>query len=73
MAGGIGLKFIGAIQTGTNWEDVMYYALLVPITVFLMDTFSGWLRRALTGIEADTQQRRIARGARTMTGILRRA
>ncbi|MEL6622947.1 MAG: ABC transporter permease subunit, partial [Pseudomonadota bacterium] len=72
-AGGIGLKFIGAIQTGTNWEDVMYYSLLVLITVVLMDTMSGWLRRALIGFDDDRKLRRDAQRARTMTGMFRSA
>ncbi|MEL6291909.1 MAG: phosphonate ABC transporter, permease protein PhnE, partial [Pseudomonadota bacterium] len=72
-AGGIGLKFIGAIQTGTNWEDVMYYSLLVLITVILMDTMSGWLRRALIGFDDDRKLRRDAQRARTMTGMFRSA
>ncbi|MEO0722535.1 MAG: ABC transporter permease subunit, partial [Pseudomonadota bacterium] len=72
-AGGIGLKFIGAIQTGTNWEDVMYYSVLVLLTVVLMDTLSSALRRALIGIDADKEHRRKARDARTMTGILKPA
>jgi phosphonate transport system permease protein len=72
-AGGIGLKFIGAIQTGTNWEDVMYYSLLVLITVVLMDTLSVSLRRALIGIDAEKDHRKKARNARTMTGILKPA
>lgn len=57
-AGGIGLKFIGAIQTGSDWEDVMYYSLLVLLTVILMDTMSAWLRRALIGVDRDARARR---------------
>jgi phosphonate transport system permease protein len=50
-AGGIGLQFLGALQTGNDFENVAYMALLVLITVTIMDTLSAWLRRALIGIE----------------------
>ena len=50
-AGGIGLKFLGALQTGTDWENVMYMAFLVLLTVIFMDWMSARLRRALIGIE----------------------
>ena len=50
-AGGIGLQFLGALQTGSDFEDVAYYSLLVLITVIAMDAMSARLRRALIGIE----------------------
>lgn len=48
-AGGIGLQFLGALQTGTDFENVAYIALLVLLLVIAMDTLSSWLRRALIG------------------------
>lgn len=60
-AGGIGLQFIGAIQTGTDWENVAYMALLVLLTVIIMDTISGWLRRKLIGIETPSKRKRHSR------------
>lgn len=50
-AGGIGLQFLGALQTGSDFENVAYMALLVLALVILMDTLSGALRRALIGYE----------------------
>ena len=50
-AGGIGLQFLGALQTGSDFENVAYMAILVLITVVAMDALSGRLRRALIGIE----------------------
>ena len=47
-AGGIGLQFISAIRTGSNWENVAYMATLVLAVVIAMDTLSGWLRKRLT-------------------------
>jgi phosphonate transport system permease protein len=54
-AGGIGLQFLGALQTGNDFENVAYMALLVLLTVVLMDTFSAWLRRKLIGIENENR------------------
>ncbi|MEM8630416.1 MAG: phosphonate ABC transporter, permease protein PhnE [Pseudomonadota bacterium] len=48
-AGGIGLQFLGALQTGNDFENVAYMALLVLVTVMAMDAMSGRLRRALIG------------------------
>ena len=48
-AGGIGLQFISAIRTGSDWENVAYMSVLVLVVVIAMDTFSGWLRRTLIG------------------------
>ena len=65
-AGGIGLKFLGALQTGSDWENVAYMALLVLLTVIVMDTFSAWLRRALIGLnenETTVQNPRAAAAA----------
>ena len=50
-AGGIGLMFLGYLQTGTSFENVAYIAILVLIVVILMDYLSAKLRRALIGIE----------------------
>ncbi|MEO0679478.1 MAG: phosphonate ABC transporter, permease protein PhnE, partial [Pseudomonadota bacterium] len=50
-AGGIGLQFLGALQTGNDFENVAYMALLVLLTVMAMDAMSSRLRRALIGIE----------------------
>ncbi|MEL6316397.1 MAG: phosphonate ABC transporter, permease protein PhnE, partial [Pseudomonadota bacterium] len=50
-AGGIGLQFLGALQTGTDWENVMYMALLVLLTVIFMDWMSARLRQALIGAD----------------------
>lgn len=50
-AGGIGLQFLGALQTGSDFENVAYMAILVLVTVMLMDAMSARLRRALIGIE----------------------
>ncbi|MEL6374305.1 MAG: phosphonate ABC transporter, permease protein PhnE [Pseudomonadota bacterium] len=51
-AGGIGLQFLGALQTGNDFENVGYMALLVLVTVTLMDMMSAKLRRLLIGIDA---------------------
>ena len=48
-AGGIGLLFLDSIMTGANFENVAYMSILILIVVFLMDTFSQWLRRKLIG------------------------
>ena len=50
-AGGIGLQFLGALQTGSDFENVAYMALLVLATVMAMDALSARLRRALIGGE----------------------
>ncbi|MBX2883111.1 MAG: ABC transporter permease subunit, partial [Granulosicoccus sp.] len=50
-AGGIGLQFLGALQTGSDFENVAYMALLVLVTVIAMDALSARLRRALIGFE----------------------
>ncbi len=50
-AGGIGLQFLGALQTGNDFENVAYMALLVLVTVIAMDAMSARLRRALIGME----------------------
>ncbi len=53
-AGGIGLQFLGALQTGNDFENVAYMAALVLLTVILMDNFSSWLRRMLIGYDANS-------------------
>ncbi len=50
-AGGIGLQFLGALQTGNDFENVAYMALLVLVTVIAMDAMSARLRSVLIGIE----------------------
>lgn len=50
-AGGVGLEFLGALQTGNDFENVAYIALMVLITVIMIDMISAWLRRRLIGIE----------------------
>lgn len=50
-AGGIGLQFLGALQTGSDFENVAYMATLVLATVIAMDHFSARLRRALIGLD----------------------
>lgn len=47
VGGGIGLLLTQAIQTQKDWEEVAYYMVLIVLTVMLMDTLSGWLRRRL--------------------------
>lgn len=49
-AGGIGLQFLGALQTGNDFENVAYMAILVLLTVIIMDNMSARLRRSLIGI-----------------------
>lgn len=53
-AGGIGLQFLGALQTGSDFENVAYMALLVLATVIAMDSMSSWLRSKLIGIERNS-------------------
>ncbi len=53
-AGGIGLQFLGALQTGNDFENVAYMAILILIMVIIMDTLSSRLRRAL--IKMDTSR-----------------
>ncbi|MEL7348850.1 MAG: phosphonate ABC transporter, permease protein PhnE [Pseudomonadota bacterium] len=50
-AGGIGLQFLGALQTGNDFENVAYMAILVLVTVIAMDTMSARLRSMLIGID----------------------
>ncbi|MEO0341921.1 MAG: ABC transporter permease subunit [Pseudomonadota bacterium] len=50
-AGGIGLQFLGALNTRNNFEMVAYLAILVLIVVVLMDWMSAKVRRALIGSE----------------------
>ncbi|NVO25280.1 phosphonate ABC transporter, permease protein PhnE [Donghicola mangrovi] len=45
VGGGIGLLLTQAIITQKDWEEVCYYMVLVVLTVMLMDTISGWIRR----------------------------
>lgn len=52
-AGGIGLKLVQAMQTHKDWENVMYLITMTLIVVIAMDMASGWLRRKLTGAEAN--------------------
>lgn len=66
-AGGIGLQFLGALQTGNDFENVAYMAVLVLVTVIAMDTMSAWLRRKLIGIENEAAIQR-ARRSRSLFG-----
>lgn len=50
-AGGIGLQFLGALQTGSDFENVAYMAALVLAVVIAMDALSARLRRALIGLK----------------------
>ena len=50
-AGGIGLQFLGALQTGNDFENVAYMALLVLVTVIAMDAMSSRLRSLLIGMD----------------------
>ena len=45
--GGIGLFVTNAINTGSAWEKVTYYIILILLMVVLMDWLSGILRRRL--------------------------
>lgn len=47
VGGGIGLLLTQAIVTHQDWEHVAWYIVLIVLTVMLMDTLSGWLRRRL--------------------------
>ncbi|MBY6092743.1 phosphonate ABC transporter, permease protein PhnE [Maritimibacter alkaliphilus] len=49
--GGIGLMLTQAMITQKDWEEVTYFIILVILLVFVMDWFSGWLRRKLIGGE----------------------
>lgn len=57
-AGGIGLQFLGALQTGNDFENVAYMATLVLITVILMDMMSARLRQLLIGNAPSTVKRK---------------
>lgn len=48
-AGGIGLQFLGALQTGNDFENVAYMSILILIAVILIDGLSSKLRAALIG------------------------
>ncbi len=45
VGGGIGLLLTQAIITQKDWEEVCYYMILVVLTVMLMDTLSGLIRK----------------------------
>ena len=47
--GGIGLMLTQAIQTQKDWEEVVYYIVLIVLMVMIMDWVSGWLRGKLIG------------------------
>lgn len=49
-AGGIGLQFLGAMQTGTDFENVAYMAILVLLMVIAIDKLSARIRRILIGL-----------------------
>ena len=48
-AGGIGLHFLGSLQTVKDWENVAYISLVVPITVVVIDILSAKARCKLIG------------------------
>ena len=50
-AGGIGLQFLGALQTGTDFENVAYMAIVVLVTVIGMDVMSSAIRTRLIGLD----------------------
>ena len=50
-AGGIGLQFLGALQTGTDFENVAYMAIVVLVTVIGMDMMSSAIRTRLIGLD----------------------
>ncbi|MGJ8528928.1 phosphonate ABC transporter, permease protein PhnE [Maritalea sp.] len=50
-AGGIGLKLLEAMRTGTDWENVGYMVILILIVVFAFDNISNQLRSRLIGKE----------------------
>ena len=45
VGGGIGLLLTQAIITQKDWEEVCYYMILVVLTVMIMDSLSGIIRR----------------------------
>jgi phosphonate transport system permease protein len=51
-AGGIGLKLLEAMRTGTDWENVGYMVILILIVVFVFDNISNHLRSKLIGKDA---------------------
>ena len=63
-AGGIGLQLLGAINTGTSWENVMYMSLLILGVVIFMDTMSAKVRRALIGDETLGAELQLAKMAK---------
>ena len=48
-AGGIGLKLLEAMRTGTDWENVGYMVILILLVVFVFDAISNNLRSRLIG------------------------
>ena len=48
-AGGIGLQFLGSLQTGKDWENVAYISLVVLVTVVVIDILSAKARQKLIG------------------------
>ena len=53
--GGIGLLLTQAMITQKDWEEVLYYIVLIILMVMAMDWASGWLRRRLiSGGSADS-------------------
>lgn len=47
VGGGIGLLLTQAIITQKDWEEVCYYMVLTVLTVMIMDSLSGWIRRRI--------------------------
>ncbi len=46
-AGGIGLKLIESMRTGSNWANVCYMVILILIVVYVFDGISSALRKRL--------------------------
>ena len=51
-AGGIGFYLSDRIRT-MNWEDASFILLLILLTVYLIDSFSRWVRGSLIQGQAD--------------------
>ena len=47
---GLGLRILGNARNGTDWEDIAYTALIIILMVFIIDSFTNWLRGRLIGL-----------------------
>ena len=50
---GLGLQILNNARNGTDWEDIAYAALIIIFMVFIIDSFTNWLRARLIGIGRD--------------------